>query len=43
LETGSQVEYEPARAMYSNAGFEVCGPYAGYPDSGHSVFMTLAL
>ena len=43
LETGSQLEYEPARAMYATAGFQVCGPYAGYPDSGHSIFMTRAL
>ena len=43
LETGSQLEYEPARALYTRAGFRPCGPYAGYPDSGHSVFMTLTL
>ena len=43
LETGAQPEFEPARAMYARAGFEVCGPYAGYPDSGYSVFMTLVL
>ena len=43
LETGSQLEYEPARALYAKAGFRECGPYAGYPDSGHSVFMTLTL
>ena len=43
LETGSQLEYEPARALYARAGFRVCGPYAGYPDSGHSVFMALML
>ena len=29
--------------MYATAGFQVCGPYAGYPDSGHSVFMTRTL
>lgn len=43
LETGSQVEFEPARALYARAGFVVCGPFADYPDSANSVFMTLTL
>ena len=43
LETGSQVEFEPARALYGRAGFTVCGPFENYPDSAHSIFMTLTL
>jgi putative acetyltransferase len=37
LETGpSQPE---AIALYQRHGFEHCGPYGGYPDDPHSVFM----
>jgi putative acetyltransferase len=43
LETGAQEEFAPARALYRHAGFSVCGPFGDYPDSGYSVFMTLAL
>jgi putative acetyltransferase len=43
LETGSMVAFAPARALYASAGFTECGPFAGYPDSPHSVFMTIAL
>jgi putative acetyltransferase len=43
LETGAQEEFAPARALYSRAGFSVCGPFGDYPNSGYSVFMTLAL
>jgi putative acetyltransferase len=43
LETGAQEEFGPARAMYGRAGFSVCGPFGDYPDSTHSVFMTLLL
>lgn len=43
LETGSMAEFEPACALYRSFGFEVCGPFADYPDSDYSVFMTLAL
>jgi putative acetyltransferase len=43
LETGAQDEFRPARALYERAGFVVCGPFADYPDSTHSVFMTAEL
>ena len=43
LETGSQVEFAPARALYERAGFSTCGPFGDYPDSIHSIFMTLAI
>ena len=43
LETGSQPAFAPARALYASAGFRICGPFAHYPDSSGSVFMTLDL
>ena len=43
LETVSQPEFEPARALYRHAGFHVCGPFADYPANATSVFMTLRL
>jgi putative acetyltransferase len=43
LETGSQPAFAPARTLYAAAGFVPCGPFAGYRDDPHSVFMTLAL
>ena len=43
LETGSMAAFSPARALYAAVGFEVCEPFAGYPDSANSVCMTLEL
>jgi putative acetyltransferase len=43
LETGAQPAFAPARALYASAGFTPCGPFAGYPDSPNSAFMTRAL
>jgi putative acetyltransferase len=43
LETGTMAEFAPARALYSSAGFEVCGPFADYQPSEDNYFMTLAL
>ena len=43
LETGSMAGFEPARQLYSNAGFSYCGPFAGYVEDPHSVFMTREL
>jgi putative acetyltransferase len=43
LETGSQPEFEPARALYRAAGFGECDAYGDYPDSPHSVFMARRL
>ena len=43
LETGSMPEFEPARRMYANFGFEPCGPFADYGPDPNSTFMTLAL
>ena len=43
LETGSMVAFAPARAMYARLGFQLCGPFQGYVEDQHSVFMTKAL
>jgi putative acetyltransferase len=43
LETGSMVEFVPARTLYATAGFTLCGPFADYHPSPHSTFMTLEL
>jgi putative acetyltransferase len=43
LETGSAAAFEPARQLYATAGFEYCGPFDGYVEDPHSVFMTMGL
>jgi putative acetyltransferase len=43
LETGSMVEFAPARALYASAGFESCEPFANYRSSPNSTYMTLYL
>jgi len=43
LETGSMEAYAPSRALYSSAGFVVCGSFGDYPDHPGSAFMTKAL
>ncbi len=43
LETGEQVEFDPAVSLYLDAGFSFCGPFAGYTSNPNSVFMTLSL
>jgi putative acetyltransferase len=43
LETGTMVEFEPARALYASAGFVACGPFADYQPSEDNFFMTLVL
>jgi putative acetyltransferase len=43
LETGSGPPFAAARGLYASAGFTPCGPFAGYPDSPHSAYMTLTL
>lgn len=40
LETGSMRYCEPARALYSQCGFKVCGPFGDYAEDPNSVFMT---
>ena len=43
LETGSGPPFTAARGLYASAGFTRCGPFADYPDSPHSAYMTLTL
>jgi putative acetyltransferase len=43
LETGTMAVFAPARALYTSAGFEACGPFADYQPSEDNFFMTLAL
>ena len=43
LETGSQPEFAPARALYARFGFETCGPFGDYRPDPCSTFMTRAL
>lgn len=43
LETGTTSEFAPARALYARAGFEPCGPFAGYTASPYNTFMTMRL
>ena len=39
LETGSMIEFEPARQLYARAGFVYCLPFADYIEDPNSVFM----
>jgi putative acetyltransferase len=43
LETGSQPMFEPARRLYSRAGFDYCEPFGDYVVDPNSVFMTRTL
>src|SRR5215469_904303 len=43
LETGTKAAFEPARMMYSSAGFRPCEPLGEYSVNPYSVCMTLAL
>ncbi|MDQ0645195.1 GNAT family N-acetyltransferase [Microbacterium murale] len=43
LETGTENEFAPARALYVSEGFVECGPFADYAEDPLSVFMTRAL
>lgn len=40
LETGSAAAFAPARTLYANHGFVVCGPFANYVEDPYSVFMS---
>ena len=43
LETGAQPEFEPARRLYEDFGFEYCAPFGEYAEDRNSVFMTRRL
>lgn len=43
LETGAMPFFEPARTLYTQAGFTPCGPFGDYREDPNSVFMTREL
>ena len=43
LETGSQPQFQPARALYQTHGFQECPPFANYQPDPNSTFMTREL
>ncbi len=43
LETGTQPEFEPARALYASFGFTTCEPFDGYTVNPYSTCMSLDL
>ena len=43
LETGSAEAFSPARSLYSQFGFNYCGPFADYVEDPYSMFMTKEL
>ena len=43
LETGTADAFEPARALYTSAGFAACGPFGDYVETPDNTFMTLEL
>jgi len=43
LETGSALQFKPARKLYMRHGFRECEPFAEYSVDPHSVFMTRRL
>jgi putative acetyltransferase len=43
LETGSQIQFAPARKLYARFGFVPCEPFADYRPDENSCFMTRTL
>jgi len=43
LETGSHPAFGAAQNLYKSAGFQYAGPFSGYKENAHSVFMELRL
>jgi putative acetyltransferase len=43
LETGAGDAFAAAQELYASFGFDYCGPFAGYVEDPHSVFMTMRL
>jgi putative acetyltransferase len=43
LEAGTAAAFKPAHALYERHGFGYCGPFAGYAEDPHSVFMVREL
>lgn len=43
LKTGTVDAFLPAQKLYASLGFVPCGPFAGYQEDPHSLFMALNL
>ncbi len=43
LETGSMIEFEAARLLYTRFGFVECAPFDNYEEDPNSIFMVLQL
>ena len=43
LETGAGSDFQPARKLYTNAGFSYCEPFADYVADPNSVFLAKSL
>ena len=43
IETGAGVFFKPARTLFKQCGFEVCGPFAHYKEDINSVYFTKTL
>lgn len=43
LETGSMIEFESARLLYTRFGFNECEPFDQYVEDPNSIFMALQL
>jgi len=43
LETGTHPAFSAAQQLYRSAGFQESGPFAGYKEDPHSLFMQLRL
>ena len=43
IETGAGVFFKPARKLFDQCGFEICGPFAHYKKDANSVYFTKTL
>ena len=43
IETGAGEFFEPARKLFKQCGFEICGPFAHYKEDINSVYLTKML
>ena len=43
LETGAGIFFDPARKLFKQCGFKVCGPFSHYKEDVNSVYMRLLI
>ena len=43
IETGAGKFFKPARKLFKQCGFEICGPFSHYKDDINSVYLTKAI